>query len=279
MPLVGRGAAVHAAGGPTSEELANAYIHIGTDGSITLSFGGAEMGQGSKSGLAQILAEELGVDWPQITMVRQELVDPVVSYFTGGSSAVSGRYVRLRNAGAAAREMLIAAAMAANGDPESRQLHRAERRCHARAQRNEVGLRDAVHRRGVDARARRSPADRSREVPRHRQAGAACRPAGEGRRQRQVRHRHLVPEHGVRGDQALSDHRRDPCERAGEAVQCAGGGAVQGVRQPWCGGGGQRQCRRRGRDQHVARDATRQFAFRRAGRFRRPLPMSTAQRY
>ncbi len=116
MPLVGRGAAVHAAGGPTSEQLANAYIHVGTDGSITLSFGGAEMGQGSKSGLAQILAEELGVDWPQITMVRQELVDPVVSYFTGGSSAVSGRYARLRNAGAAAREMLIAAAMAAKGD-------------------------------------------------------------------------------------------------------------------------------------------------------------------
>ena len=90
MPLVGRVAAVRAADGPTGEELANAYIHIGTDGSITLSFGGAEMGQGSKSGLAQILAEELGVDWPQVTLVRQELVDPVVSYFTGGSSAVAG---------------------------------------------------------------------------------------------------------------------------------------------------------------------------------------------
>jgi len=116
MPLVGRVAAVRAADGPTGEELANAYIHIGTDGSITLSFGGAEMGQGSKSGLAQILAEELGVDWPQVTLVRQELVDPVVSYFTGGSSAVAGRYARLRAAGAAAREMLIAAAIAAKGD-------------------------------------------------------------------------------------------------------------------------------------------------------------------
>ena len=114
MPLVGRSAAVQAAV-PTQEALANAYIHIGSDGSITLSFGGAEMGQGSMSGLAQILAEELMADWNQIT-VNQSLVDPVVSYFTGGSSAVSGRYLRLRNAGAAARELLIAAAMEFQGD-------------------------------------------------------------------------------------------------------------------------------------------------------------------
>ena len=90
-------------------------MRIGTDGSITLAFGGAEMGQGAKSGLAQILAEELMVDWGQITVV-QSLVDPVVSYLTGGSSAVRGRYARLRDAGAAARELLIAAAMAAKGD-------------------------------------------------------------------------------------------------------------------------------------------------------------------
>jgi isoquinoline 1-oxidoreductase beta subunit len=115
LPLAGRSARVKAATGPTSAQLANAYIHIGTDGSITLAFGGAEMGQGAMSGLAQILAEELMVDWNQIT-VTQSLVDPVVSYFTGGSSAVAGRYTRLRTAGAAARECLIAAAMAAKGD-------------------------------------------------------------------------------------------------------------------------------------------------------------------
>ena len=110
LPLVGRGADVQAA---TNRELASAYIHIGADGSITLSFGGAEMGQGSMSGLAQILSEELKVDWNQIT-VLQSAVDPIVSYWTGGSSAVAGRYAPLRNAGAAARECLIAAAMARN---------------------------------------------------------------------------------------------------------------------------------------------------------------------
>ncbi len=99
----------------TNQQLSNAYIVVGTDGTITLLFGGSEMGQGIKTGLAQILAEELMIDWNQVT-VKQSLVDPVVTYITGGSSAVSGRYNNLRLAGAAAREALIAAAMLQTGD-------------------------------------------------------------------------------------------------------------------------------------------------------------------
>jgi isoquinoline 1-oxidoreductase beta subunit len=115
LPVIGRSAAVRAATPPTAEQLADAYVHIDIDGSITLAFGGAEMGQGAMSGLAQILAEELMVEWNAIR-VEQSLVNPIVSYFTGGSSAVSGRYASLRKAGAAARERLIAAAMATTGD-------------------------------------------------------------------------------------------------------------------------------------------------------------------
>jgi isoquinoline 1-oxidoreductase subunit beta len=114
LPVAGRIGTVAAA--TTNEQLASAYVRIGTDNSITLLFGGAEMGQGSMSGLTQILAEELMVDWNQVT-AEQSLVHPVVSYLTGGSSAVRGRYDNLRKAGAAARELLIAAAMAAKGDP------------------------------------------------------------------------------------------------------------------------------------------------------------------
>ncbi len=113
LPMAGRIGNVAAAASP--QQLASAYVRIGTDGSIALAFGGAEMGQGSMSGLAQILAEELMVDWNQIA-VEQSPVDPIVSYLTGGSSAVRGRYATLRNAGAAARELLVAAAMAAKGD-------------------------------------------------------------------------------------------------------------------------------------------------------------------
>lgn len=113
LPDVGRVFGIQAAN-PASQ-LASSYINIGADGSITLLFGGCEMGQGAKTGLCQILAEELMVDWTQVT-VQQAGVDAVVSYVTGGSSAVSGRYSTLRTAGAAAREALIAAAMLATGD-------------------------------------------------------------------------------------------------------------------------------------------------------------------
>lgn len=115
LPETGRVLGLKAAQGPDPGTLANAYVHIGTDGSITLMFGGAEMGQGIKTGLAQILAEELMVDWEQVT-VQQSPVNPTVSYLTGGSTAVSGRYNNLRTAGAAARELLIQAAMTATGD-------------------------------------------------------------------------------------------------------------------------------------------------------------------
>ena len=98
-----------------AQQQINSWIRIGTDNSITLEFGGCEMGQGAKSGLAQILAEELMADWNQIT-VEQSIANPAVSYTTGGSSAVSRRFMPLRNAAAAAREMLISAAMQATGD-------------------------------------------------------------------------------------------------------------------------------------------------------------------
>lgn len=111
MPPANR---VMQAASPIYEQL-NAYVRVGTDGSIALAFGGAEMGQGAMSGLAQILAEELMVDWSQIS-VQQALVDPVVSYITGGSSAVSNGYAPLRLAGATVRELLIAAAMVLQRD-------------------------------------------------------------------------------------------------------------------------------------------------------------------
>lgn len=88
----------------------NAWIRIATDGRITLRFGGCEMGQGTMSGLPQVLAEELKVAWEQI-VIEQADADSSVSYLTGGSSGISRRFAPLRTAGATARELLIAAAM------------------------------------------------------------------------------------------------------------------------------------------------------------------------
>jgi isoquinoline 1-oxidoreductase beta subunit len=90
----------------------NAWIRIGTDDQVTLIVNESEMGQGVLTSLPMILAEELDVDW---TKVRSEhaLADPRYgNQGTGGSSSVRGDYATMRKAGAAARQMLIAAAAA-----------------------------------------------------------------------------------------------------------------------------------------------------------------------
>ena len=86
----------------------SAWIQIGTDESITITVGCAELGQGSTSSLPQIVAEELMVDYAKVTAVQAPASQ---AYLTGGSSSVRAHYLPLRQAGAAAREMLVQAAM------------------------------------------------------------------------------------------------------------------------------------------------------------------------
>jgi isoquinoline 1-oxidoreductase subunit beta len=89
----------------------NAYIHIGTDDSITFWIPRSEMGQGSTTACCQMLAEELECDW---TKVRMEFapVDPSLygHQTTVGSQAIRSTWDPLRKAGAEAREMLVQAA-------------------------------------------------------------------------------------------------------------------------------------------------------------------------
>jgi len=89
----------------------NAYIHIGTDESVTFLIPKGEMGQGPTTACSQMLAEELECDWAR---VRMEIapVDPA-SYghqTTVGSQAIRSTWEPLRKAGAEAREMLVQAA-------------------------------------------------------------------------------------------------------------------------------------------------------------------------
>lgn len=99
----------------------NSWLHIGSDDTITLTVGASEMGQGSFSGLAQVLCEDLMVDFARI-QTRQgspTLANPApvgTSLNTVGSSIVRRNYWAMRDAGAAAREMLVQAAMNRQGD-------------------------------------------------------------------------------------------------------------------------------------------------------------------
>jgi isoquinoline 1-oxidoreductase beta subunit len=94
----------------------NAWIVIHPDDSITLRYPRAEMGQGSYTALPMLLAEELECDWSK---VKVEIVEPAVNLrrnriygdmFSTGSRTIRGSQDYVRKAGAAAREMLIAAA-------------------------------------------------------------------------------------------------------------------------------------------------------------------------
>ena len=93
----------------------NAFLRIGTDESVTVLLAHSEMGQGIWTTLPMLLAEELGCDW---TKVRVEHGPAAPAYahtaygmqMTGGSTTTWSEFDRYRQAGALAREMLIAAA-------------------------------------------------------------------------------------------------------------------------------------------------------------------------
>jgi isoquinoline 1-oxidoreductase beta subunit len=95
----------------------NAWVRIGGDGAVTVVIDRSEMGQGSLTGLAMLVAEELAVD---LAAVRTEFAPAAPEYanpligaqVTGGSTAIRAAWTPLRAAGAAAREMLVAAAAA-----------------------------------------------------------------------------------------------------------------------------------------------------------------------
>jgi len=100
--------------GPHAE--INAWIVIASDGTITIRVAHSEMGQGSFTALAMLVAEELNADW---TKVQAAFVDPreniTRNKIYGSMSTIASYAVRrsqetLRNAGAAARMMLIDAA-------------------------------------------------------------------------------------------------------------------------------------------------------------------------
>jgi len=88
----------------------NAFLQIDPRGEVTIWASKSEMGQGVRTSLAMIVADELDADWSRVR-VEQAGADPKFGdQDTGGSSSVRTKYGPMRQAGAAARAMLIAAA-------------------------------------------------------------------------------------------------------------------------------------------------------------------------
>jgi isoquinoline 1-oxidoreductase subunit beta len=93
----------------------NAFVRIGTDERVTVIVNHSEMGQGVYTSLPMLLAEELDADWTKVGY-ESAPVDPKYNHpafgmqMTGGSSSVWSGLDQFRQAGAAARAMLVAAA-------------------------------------------------------------------------------------------------------------------------------------------------------------------------
>ena len=217
------------------ESVLNAFLKIGSDGRVTVAVPQAEMGQGVWSGLAQLAADELGADWRTVSVepaplgpeyanhaafdgqlgemsgmmrsIAEWAADKVVEFFdfqiTGGSTSVIGFEQPLREAGAAAREMLCRAA-ARRWDVDWQRLRHQGRLCRL------PGAAAALRR---DCRRCRSARDapRAPTLREHaraaRQAVAAAGYSVQDRWQRALRRRCPPARHGLCRDRPGADRR------------------------------------------------------------------------
>ena len=102
----------------------HAFVEIATDDIVTVWVGQSELGQGSQTGLAMVISDELDADWNKVQVKMALAADVFKSplwhvQVTGGSSSFRHRWDLIRGAGAVARKMLIdAAANKWNIDPD-----------------------------------------------------------------------------------------------------------------------------------------------------------------
>ncbi|HUO52117.1 MAG TPA: molybdopterin cofactor-binding domain-containing protein, partial [Gemmatimonadaceae bacterium] len=100
------------AGDPVAWE-PNAFIRIDPDGAVTITAARPDMGQGTRTALAMLVAEELDADWGTVRIVQAGYAgEKYGPQYSGGSSAIRQGWEPLRRAGATARAMLLAAAAA-----------------------------------------------------------------------------------------------------------------------------------------------------------------------
>lgn len=88
----------------------NAWLKIDPDGAVSIWCGRSEMGQGVKTAMPMIVAEELEADWNTVQVIQADANPAYGNQMTVGSRSTESSWEPLRKAGAAGREMLISAA-------------------------------------------------------------------------------------------------------------------------------------------------------------------------
>jgi len=109
------------AGGPGSAaSLApNTYITINPDNTFTIIAKNPETGQGVKTALPMIIADEFDVDWAQVKIQQADLDPKYGGQIEGGSRAIPSNYQNMRLVGAGGRLLMLAAAAQQWNVPQS----------------------------------------------------------------------------------------------------------------------------------------------------------------